>query len=128
MAFVLRRCRGMPLAERHSREPNLEPDLKIERMIAEIAATIRSAEPGMRSELKELTEALLHDEISSIPESSRAAAQNLAAKSSNPLFAGILLTLFGLGFSLLFPLVGLALAAVGIGLSIWGVIMSGLRR
>lgn len=118
----------MALAERHSREPNLEPDLKIERMIAEIAATIRSAEPGMRSELKELTEALLHDEISSIPESSRAAAQNLAAKSSNPLFAGILLTLFGLGFSLLFPLVGLALAAVGIGLSIWGVVMSGLRR
>ena len=118
----------MALAERQSPDTDRAAEQKIEGMVGEIAATIRSAEPERRSELKELTEALLRDEISSIPESSRAATQSAPPKSSNPLFAGILLTLFGLGFSLLLPLMGLALVAIGIGLSIWGVVMSSLRR
>ena len=118
----------MVLAQPGSPDPNHEPDAKIERMVGEIAAVIRTAGPDRRSELKELTEALLRDEISSIPESPSAATRTTVAKSANPLFAGILLTLFGLGFSLLLPLVGLALGAIGIGLAIWGVVMSSLRR
>ena len=102
--------------------------MKIERMVAEISAVIRSAAPERRGELKELTEALLRDEISSIPESTPVAVQGSTAKSSNPLFAGILLILFGLGFSLLLPLVGAALAVIGLGLTIWGIVLSGLKR
>jgi hypothetical protein len=71
---------------------------------------------------------LLRDEIASIPESPPVTAKSSVTKSANPLFAGILLTLFGLGFSLLLPLVGAALAVIGLGLTVWGIVLSGLKR
>lgn len=99
-------------------------------MIADIANVIRSADPEKRSELKELAEALLRDEISSIPEQipTEPAASASASQRSSPLFPGILLTAFGLMFFLMFPLVGVAIAVIGVGLTIWGVVLSVLRR
>mgnify|MGYP003578349888 CR=1 FL=1 len=103
-------------------------DQKVEKLVADIAGVIRSVEPEKRTELKELAEALLHDEISSIPEGTAPAPAPADGQRSNPLLAGILLTLLGLGFFLLFPLVGLALAGIGATLMIWGGVLSWLRK
>ncbi len=103
-------------------------DLKVEKMIAEIGSVIRSAAPAQRGELKELAETLLREEVSSIPEETRAPPAAAGARSSNPLFAGILLTILGLAFFLLFPFVGAALGAIGVGLMIWGAVLSGIRK
>ena len=120
---------------RPDRQTPLEPhdsdrleDQEIERLVSDIGAVIRSADLQKRSELKELAEALLRDEISSIPEDISSIRPTAAPERFSPLFPGILLTLFGLGFFLLFPFVGAALAAIGIALAIWGVVLSGARK
>jgi hypothetical protein len=97
---------------------------KIEQAVGDIGATIRLAEPARRGELKEFAETLLHDEISSIVEQSSPTQTPVAAQRSNPLFAGVLIALLGGAFFLLFPPVGLALAAIGAILMIWGGILS----
>jgi len=107
---------------------SLQAEQKVEKLVADIAAVIRSAEPEKRGELKELTEALIRDEMASIGERPNAIqTAPRGAQRVNPLFAGILLTLFGVVFFLLFPLVGLALAAIGLALTIWGGVLSWLR-
>lgn len=109
----------------HGSEPSA--DLRIEKLTADIGMAIRSAAPGERSELKELAETLLREEFSSIAEENRTAAAPAGGRS-NPLFAGILLTAFGLISFLLVPLVGAALGAIGIALVIWGAVLSGMRK
>ena len=69
-------------------------------------------------------ETLLRDEVSSILDRSSATQTPTATQRSNPLFAGVLIALLGGAFFLLFPLVGLALAAIGAILMIWGGILS----
>jgi hypothetical protein len=106
---------------------DLGADQKVEKLVSDIAAVIRSAGPEKRGELKELAETLLHDEISSIAERGPIAPTPAVAQRFNPLLPGILVTLAGLGFFLLFPPVGLALAGIGAGLMIWGAVLSWLR-
>lgn len=103
-------------------------DAKVEKLVAEIARVIRSAEPQRRGELKELAEALLHDEVSAIAEAVSSGRTAAVSQNSNPLLAGILLLLLGVGFFLLFPLVGAALAAIGALLMIWGALLSWTRK
>lgn len=107
---------------------DIRADQKVEALVSEVASVIRSVEPERRGELKELAETLLHDEISSIMERAPAAQTPTAAPRLNPLLPGILLTLLGLGFLLLFPLVGFALAGIGAALVIWGAVLSWLRK
>ena len=102
----------------------LTADQRIEKAVAEIAGVIRLAEPEKRGELKELAEALLHDEISSIAEGSTPVQTAVTGQRSNPLFAGFLIALLGGGFFLIFPFVGLALAVIGAILMIWGAVLS----
>jgi hypothetical protein len=103
-------------------------DFKVEKMIADIGSLIRSAAPSRRAELKELAETLLHEEVLSIAEETPAQQGATGKRSANPLFAGILLTIFGLAFFLVFPFVGAALGAIGLALVIWGVVLSGIRK
>ncbi len=107
---------------------DIRAEQKVEALVSEVASVIRSVPPERRGELKELAETLLHDEISSIMERAPAAQTPAAGSRSNPLLPGILLTLLGLAFLLLFPLVGFALAGIGAALVIWGVVLSWLRK
>jgi predicted lipid-binding transport protein (Tim44 family) len=107
---------------------DIQAEHRVETLVSEVASVIRSAEPERRGELKELAETLLHDEISSIQDKAPAAQTPAAAPRLNPLLPGILLTLLGFGFFLLFPLVGFALAGIGTALMIWGAVLSWLRK
>jgi hypothetical protein len=104
------------------------PDQQIEKLVADIAGVIRAASPGERAELKDLAAGLLRDEISSIAESSTSVDGEVRPYRSNPLFAGVLLALLGLGFLLIFPMVAVTLVALGAVLIIWGGAMSWLRK
>jgi hypothetical protein len=101
---------------------------RIETLVGDIGRVIRAAEPERRAALKELAETLLHEEVLTIA----AAAETTTAESprgrTNPLAAGILLTLLGFGFALIVPFVGLTLAAIGLILVVWGGAMSWLKR
>ncbi len=105
------------------------PEQEVEKLTAVIGAVIRAAAPEKRAGLKELAETLLHQEISTITEST---APNGGPASSyrrmNPLASGILILLFGLGFLLIFPLVGVVLAVIGTALMLWGGVMSWARK
>ena len=103
-------------------------DGRIEELIAEISRTIRAAEPGRRAELKELAEALLHDEVSSVVEMPTELESVPRRNSSNPLLAGLLLMLLGLGFFVIFPLLGLSVGSIGVVLATWGVFVAWFRK
>ena len=103
-------------------------DHQLERLVSDIASVIRSAEPGKRAELKDLAEALLRNEFSSIAESSVSVAVPASGDRLNPLLPGILIFILGLGFFLIFPLVGLTLAVIGAVLTIWGGLLSWLKK
>ena len=120
----------MTLAENQSLGESYDQpaDQKVEKLVTDIAGVIRSVAPEKRGELKELAEALFHDEISAIAETTTAARTPAVAQRLNPLLPGVLLTLLGLGFFLLFPLVGFALAGIGASLMIWGAALSWLRK
>jgi hypothetical protein len=101
---------------------------RVEELIADIGRTIRAAEPEKRPGLKELAETLLHEEVSTIAEATQPVESPVARAGSNPLFAGILLVLVGLGFLLVLPPVGLTLAAIGAVLAVWGGVMSWFKK
>jgi hypothetical protein len=103
-------------------------DHQVERLVSDIAGVIRSAEPGKRAELKDLAEALLRDEFSSIAESSVSVAVPSREYGLNTLLPGILIIVLGLAFFLIFPLVGLTLAGMGAVLTIWGGLLSWLKK
>lgn len=106
---------------------DVRADEQVEKLVADIAGIIQAAQPEKRAELKDLAEALLHDEISSIAEGTAVAAQTRPYRL-NPLPAGILIGLLGLGFFLIFPLIGLTLVAIGAVLMISGGVMSWLKK
>jgi hypothetical protein len=110
-------------------EFEVKTEEQVEKLVGDIGRAIRNAEPGRRAGLKELAETLLHEEIASIPEQSQADTAEMSAvrKRANPLAAGILLGLFGLGLALIVPFIGLTLAAIGVILVVWGGVMSALK-
>jgi hypothetical protein len=103
-------------------------DEQVEGLVADIAGVIRAASPEQRAELKDLAESLLHDEIATIAEAPIPAAIPGRPFRFNPLAAGILIALLGLGFFLLFPLLGVTLAAIGAALAVWGIVLSWLKK
>lgn len=110
-------------------EFEVKTEEQVEKLVGDIGRAIRNAEPGRRAGLKELAETLLHEEIGSIPEQSQAETAEMSAvrKRANPLAAGILLGLFGLGLALIVPFIGLTLAAIGVILVLWGGVISWSR-
>jgi hypothetical protein len=121
---------ALPITERLSRAGSLDAraDEQVEQLVADIAGIIRTAEPAERAELKDLAESLLHDELSTIAEAATPAEAQGRPYRFNPLAPGILIVLLGLGFFLIFPLVGLTLAAIGAVLMISGGVMSWLKK
>jgi hypothetical protein len=101
---------------------------RIEELVAEISRTIRAAEAERRAGLKELAETLLHDEVASIVDIPTPHETAPRHHSSNPLLAGLLLILVGLGFLVIVPLVGLTLAFIGVVLAAWGGFISWFRK
>ncbi|HLN83191.1 MAG TPA: hypothetical protein VK355_06220 [Candidatus Binatia bacterium] len=105
-------------------EFELRTEEQVEKLVGDIGRVIRNAEPARRAGLKELAETLLHQEIVTIAEEAGAAETTAPRTRSNPLAAGILLTALGLGLAIIVPFVGLTLAAVGVILVTWGVVIS----
>ena len=103
-------------------------ETRLEELVAEISGTIRTARPERRAGLKELAETLLHDEVASISAVAPQVESAQRRNSSNPLFAGLLLIMLGLGFLLVVPLVGITLAFIGVILAAWGGLMSWSRK
>ena len=111
-------------------EFELKTEQQVERLVGDIGRAIRNAEPGRRAGLKELAETLLHEEIVSISEEPQADAAEVTAvrRRANPLAAGILLGLFGLGLAIIVPFIGLTLGAIGLILVLWGGVISWSRK
>lgn len=107
---------------------DIKAEQRVEKLVSEISGVIRSAEPEKRAGLKELAETLLHEEISTIVEESPAGPGQSAPSRVNPLAAGLLLVLLGLGFLLLFPFVGMTVAFIGAVLVVWGGAISWFRK
>ena len=115
----------------HSLKPDeseAKAEEQIERLVTEISREIQNAEPSRRAGLKELAETLLHEEIVTIVEEPSGPQPEGLRKRTNPLAAGILLTLLGLGLAIILPFVGLTLAAIGFFLALCGGVMSWLRK
>ena len=109
--------------------PNTDAGVKaeeqVEKLVADISRVIRAAEPEKRAGLKELAETLLHEEVTEEP---RQVEDASSRSSANPLAAGILLGILGLGLLLIIPLVGATLAVIGLILAIWGGIISWSKK
>jgi len=136
MALVLRTERWLefrvPLPTPDHSSPSNDYGLKIEeqveRLVTDISRVIQAAEPAKRAGLKELAETLLHEEISTISEESQAVESQVKRSRVNPLAAGILLILLGLGMFVIVPFIGLTLGLIGLVLAIWGGTMSFFRK
>jgi hypothetical protein len=70
----------------------------------------------------------LHEEVSTLSEEPRQVEDGPSRSSANPLAAGILLGILGLGLLLIIPLVGATLAVIGLILAIWGGIISWSKK
>ena len=101
---------------------------QVEKLVADIGGIVRAAEPERRGGLKELAETLLHEEFATITEEKQSVEAEPRRSRSNPLAAGILLFLLGLGFAVIIPLVGLTLACIGLVLALSGAAMSWFRK
>jgi hypothetical protein len=122
--------RVMPSANRGYADGDIraETEGQVEKLVAEIGGVIRAAEPERRAGLKELAETLLHEEVATIAEEKRSTETEPRRLGSNPLAAGILLTLLGLGFLLMVPLIGITLTGIGVLLALSGAVMSWFRK
>lgn len=115
-------------------EPNetsaasIRTEEQVEYLVADIGRVIRSAEPDKRGGLKQLAEALLHEEVVTIPEDTPQTQAAPERSRLNPLAPGILLILLGLGLMLIIPLIGVTLAVIGLIMAVWGGVISGFRK
>ncbi|MET0689822.1 MAG: hypothetical protein ABWZ38_02250 [Candidatus Binatia bacterium] len=127
MPYVLRYNRCMGQATPNA-DAGVKAEEQVEKLVAEISRVIRAAEPEKRAGLKELAETLLHEEVSTLNEEPRQVEDASSRSSANPLAAGILLGILGLGLLLIIPLVGATLAVIGLILAIWGGIISWSKK
>jgi hypothetical protein len=104
--------------------PTAGAEERVDQLVAEIGAVIRTAEPTRQAELSELAETLIHEEVSTIPVQSQQAASTPSRHGFNPLPLGILLIALSVGLFIIVPLLGLILAVMGVVLAVWGAIMS----
>lgn len=119
----------MPIANRSLSNADVAgTDEQVERLVAELSRVVHTADPDKRTGLKELAETLLHEELSTVTDAAPSVGGGESPSRFNPLAPGILLAALGLGLLLIVPLVGVALAAMGLILTVWGVVMSALRR
>jgi hypothetical protein len=120
----------MPTENRSSSDEALHArsEEQVEKLVADIGGVVRAAEPERRGGLKELAETLLHQEFETIAEEKQSVEAESRRLGSNPLAAGILLFLLGLGFLLIIPFVGLTLACIGVVLALSGAAMSWFRK
>jgi hypothetical protein len=109
---------------RHSDFSAAGAEERVGKLVAEIGVVIRSADPDRRLELKELTETLLHDEVSTIAAQSQPVESARRRYGFNPLPLGIILIVLSIGFFVIVPLLSLLLAFIGTVLGVWGGIMS----
>jgi hypothetical protein len=100
---------------------------EIERLAAQTGRLIREAEPASRAELAEAASAILREEALTAQEPPQR-QESASRRPMNPLAAGLGLLVVGAGLTLLFPLVGIALMVCGVMATIWGAIISVMRK
>jgi hypothetical protein len=100
---------------------------EIERLAAQVGRLIREAEPASRAELADAATAVMREEA--LTTEAPAPVKELPRRRPlNPLAAGIGVLLVGAGFTLLFPLLGIAIMVLGAIAVVWGIIISAVRE
>ena len=117
-------------AERPSPDTDFDisTENQVETLVGNIGRVIRAAEPRERPGLKELAETLLHEEISGIDEPAESIKADGSRRPFNPLAAGILLMILGIGIALVVAPVGLSVVLVGLFFGAWGAILSWMKK
>jgi hypothetical protein len=109
-------------------EREIKTQEQVEKLVSDIGGAIRAAEPAQRAALKDLAETLLHEEFATIAETNQTAETEPRRRTANPLAAGILLFLIGLGFLMITPPIGATLVGIGALLVAAGAVMSWMRK
>jgi hypothetical protein len=105
-------------------------EAEIERLAGEIGRLIQDSDPESREELAQSANSLLREQ-GLRPGLAPADAEGVAdarRRPLNPLAAGIGLIMIGAALTLLVPFVGLTVVACGVLATLWGVIISAMRK
>ena len=105
-------------------------EAEIERLAGEIGRLIQASDPETREELAESANSLIREQglrpgLASADEEVVADGRR---RPLNPLAAGIGLMMVGAAVTLLLPFVGLTLAAFGVLATLWGIMISAMRK
>ncbi|HWO41617.1 MAG TPA: hypothetical protein VNO43_07440 [Candidatus Eisenbacteria bacterium] len=99
---------------------------EIERLATQTGRLIREADPETREQLVESASAIIREESRAPRETTPTATA--VERPMNPLAAGLGLLIVGAGLAFLMPFLGVALIAIGIIASVWGLAISWWRK
>ncbi|MBI4527541.1 MAG: hypothetical protein HY695_27410 [Deltaproteobacteria bacterium] len=119
--------RGEAPASGENRPDQSAAEQQIENLVREIGRLVDNAEPRKREDLREFAQTLLREETS-IAERQKAEETEQMRRPLNPLSAGLLFLLLGLGLLFIVSPVGLILILVGLLFVAWGGVMSWLKK
>ena len=103
------------------------PEEEVEKLAQDIGRLIRAVEPQRREDLKELAYTLIREEMNQ-GAVGEGVTETASAGPFNPLGAGVLILILGLGLSFIFGPVGLVLMMGGLIFILWGVMISWVKR
>ena len=103
------------------------PEEEVEKLAQELGRLIRAVEPQRREDLKELAYTLIREEMNQGAVGEEVTGGSPAGPF-NPLGAGVLILVLGLGLSFIFGPVGLVLMMGGLIFILWGVMISWVKR
>lgn len=111
-----------------SSQPQREAE--IERLAGEIGRLIQHSDPETREELAQSANSLLREQglRPGLALAGTKVVADARRRPLNPLAAGIGLIMIGAALTLLVPFVGLTVAACGVLATLWGVIISAMRK
>ena len=105
-------------------------EAEIERLAGEIGRLIQASDPEIREELAASANSLIREQglRPGLAPADEEVVADGRRRPLNPLAAGIGLMVVGAAVTLLLPFVGLTLAAFGVLATLWGIMISAMRK